>query len=229
MNKRISVIYCCPVRSLGSEHEEYAMRFVGSWKQNPPMCDHNLFVVSNGGEPSVEMQHLFSAIPSFSKFHVHDDTAKDIGAYQSIAPTIDGELVVFFGGHSYFTKPKWLQRMSQVYDDMGPNLYGAFASTVYSSHIRTNGFWMPLELFNLYPNRISNDEERYRFEHKPGDYCITNWIETQGKKCFMVTWEGIFSKELWGDVLDGGEIIRRGHGEYLLRDRVTDVLAVQYA
>jgi hypothetical protein len=220
---RVACIYCCPVAAAGPQHYQLAMRFVASWLLHQPLFDHDLFVISNGGEPSSETEILFSSIDAFRGFHVHNDEGWDIGGFQSIARAIPHEIVVFFGGNAYFKQSGWLKRMINAYDAHGPHLYGAFASIVHAPHIRTTGFWMPRELFNRYPTAVKTNDQRYEFEHRGGScVCLTEWVQSVGHKALQVTWSGVYGPRDWGLITNGYH--NGDQSECLLHDRVCDVV-----
>jgi hypothetical protein len=216
---RGTVVYCCPVASLGSEHANYSRRFAATFLEHPPLYDHELVVVSNGGEPDAATRALFA--PLHARFIQHDDSGWDVGSFQCAAKQLSCEVVVFFGGNAYFRKRGWLARMMEAYDKHGPNLYGSFAlrgNHNSNDHVRSTGFWMPLELFNRYPRAVDTVDKRYHFEHR--FTCLTAWVESIGREAIMVTWSGEFRKDKWGHVPNAygsGD-----HSDCLIGDKLSD-------
>lgn len=189
------LVYCCPVEANrptnSPENSQILERFVSTFLQHPPEHRYELIVVSNGGPPSPATQALLA--PLAPRFIEHNNEGKDIGAYQFAAGQLRGELAVFFGASAYFKRPGWLVRMVDSFRKHGDTLYGAMgnqgddAAKVWP-HIRTNGFWLSPRLMNLYPISVTRDDQRYEFEH--GKTGLTSWILNQGKRVWVVSFDG---------------------------------------
>lgn len=193
---KVVAMYCYPV--FGGKHDILAQRFVNSYVQHKAGYEHELWVVSNGGPPTPTMKGVFAKVTTPVHWMEHDDTGLDIGAYRKAAATLPADLMVFFGGSAYLRGSPWLARMVQVWQRHGRALYGSTANQGNPGcgcyqHIRTTGFWMPPELLNSYPHPVTSEQSsRYAFEH--GSASLTMWVNAQGLKCWMVTWE---QEELW--------------------------------
>jgi hypothetical protein len=213
-------VYCCPHESKGPEHAAFAERFVSSWLSAPPGADVSLIVISNGGPPSVKTQVLFSSIPQFSIFIEWNDQGWDIGGFQHVANSIACDLILMFGGNAYLKRAGWMQRILEVWETHGAQLYGAFGCTVHKPHIRTTGFWMPPQLFRRYPKTIATMEDRYAFEHR--DNNLTEFAERIGYNALSVTWSGVWSKEHWRNIPNAYG--NGNHSECLFGDRISDMI-----
>lgn len=206
---------------LDPHHQGLARRFSIYFRQNPPLYPHELIVVCNGSPPTPETLQTFEGLDA--RFVDHDDSGWDIGAYQKAASVCQSELMVFLGGTAYPSRTGWLARMVDAYLKHGHALYGSTGNrgdgrvNVYP-HIRTTGFWLPTALMNAYPIRVTQNSQRYEFEH--GRTCLTEWIKTQGLKAWVVTWDGEYLWENW-DLIPNG-FHRGDQSGLLIRDRVTD-------
>ena len=192
----VAVVYVYPVRR--AEYDQAARRFVSTYREFPPLADHTLHVVCNGEAWSEENAAIFAGIPC--RFHFHDDSGWDIGAFQMAAREIECDLLVCLGGHTHFKRAGWLGRMCEAFNEYGPGLYGSSASYYLSDHIRTAAFWCHPGLIHAYGKRVRTHQERYDFEH--GANSITALAESLGLGCSMVTWEGIYPKAEWRDPPD---------------------------
>lgn len=201
---RVAAVYVCPTENHGAQHLAYALRFADSYRKNPSAYPHDLFVVSNGGPPSDAVKGQFS--PLGAKYLIHDDSGKDIGAYQVAASSVACDLMIFLGGSTYFKGPNWVNRCVNSFKTHGEGIYGTMANTgdmrfdVYP-HIRTTAFWMPPSLMNAYPEKVRTDDRRYPFEHGP--QCITQWCVRRGLKAMIVTWQHEYEYTNWGAIVNG--------------------------
>jgi len=194
---RVAVVYCYP----DMDHETYgrlARRFVDSYLKYPPGAeDHELYVVVNNGHPSLVPNYRRVFNPIVPNFLMHDNTGKDIGAYQKAAENIPADLMVFLGAPIHFRQSGWLDRIIRVYEENGPALYGGWAFHQPTPHIRTTAFWCPPEILNSYPYHVTNGS-RYEFEH--GQRSIVNHATEMGLYSYMVTWDGCYPIESWHHV-----------------------------
>jgi hypothetical protein len=200
---RVAIVY---VHVVGSPHyEKLSRRFVDSYLKHPPNYPHQTIIVCNGGLKTATTELLFERLPRV-QFIQHDNSGRDIGAFQLAAKEVPCELMAFFGGSTYFRRDFWLQRMVDAYRKHGVTLFGATAHSgtpaihVYP-HIRTTAFWTPPALMNLYPMRVQRDDQRYPFEH--GRHCFTDWVSNQGMTPLCVTYAGEYSYHDW-DRIPGG-------------------------
>lgn len=174
-----------------------ARRFVESYMTNPPgETDHEIHVAINGGVDIGDWcRDLFKPLPV--RFFKHNNYGKDIGAYQVAADMIECDLMMCLGSPIYFHRPGWLDRIALAYMENGPAVYGPWGFHTPLPHLRTTAFWIPPELLNAYPHRIS-DSNRYSFEH--GTDSITLWSKKIGLEPLMVTWSGTYQMEAWHHV-----------------------------
>jgi hypothetical protein len=98
------------------------------------------------------------------KFLEHNNYAKDIGAFILAAASLDCDLMVCLGSPVHFHKVGWLDRIADIYLQLGPGLYGPWGFHSPAPHIRTTAFWLPPALLLSYPHPVDN-EHRYDFEH----------------------------------------------------------------
>lgn len=193
----VTICYIYPTANHGAHHSDLAERFVSSYGANPPDYEHSTIVVSNGGKPSGRAVCQCSKL-SRARFIEHDDSGMDIGGYQLAARGTACDIMVFFGGSSYFRKPGWLKRMVQAFEIHGDALYGCcgnqgdFRLTQNGTervwpHIRTTGFWCTPKLVSQHPMRVTKNEQRYPYEHGPRG--LTTWVLATGRKAWVVGWD----------------------------------------
>ena len=185
---KVALVYVYPDLSVRT-YMPLARRFVTSYMAHPPgATDHELHVVVNNGRPSnQEYKRVFS--PLVPEFMLHNNTGRDIGAYQVAARSIKADLMVFLGSPIHFRQGGWLDRIVSVYEEYGPAIYGCWAFHQPAIHIRTTAFWCPPELLNSYPFVVTNDS-RYNFEHGPDS--ILAHVTKLGFQAYMVTWSGCY-------------------------------------
>jgi hypothetical protein len=190
---RICVVYNYPTKNFGGEHVGYAQRFVDSYRQYPPMHDHSMIVISNGGPPAGRAVAQFSWIKG-TQIIPRENIGMDIGSYQFAAQSINCDLMVFFGGSSYIRGAGWLMRMVSAYQVYGDGLYGCTGNQgdlkiKVWPHIRTTGFWCSPALINNHPFRVRDNSERYPYEHGP--IGLTSWVLSQKKHAMIVGWHDV--------------------------------------
>jgi hypothetical protein len=170
-----------------------ARRFVQSYQRHPPgTSDHSLWVLVNGGELGGNQRRLFDDLPCH--FLNHNNTGKDIGAFQKAAAQLTCDLMVCLGAFVNCCWTGWLDRMVRAVEDYGPTLYGAWGFHQPRPHIRTTAFWLPRELFNLYPNWVGTDY-RYEFEH--GRNSLTAFVRGLGLDTHIVTRNEVLPLKQW--------------------------------
>ena len=190
---KIACVYVYPTANNGPSFARLAERFVTSYRDNPPMMDHMMVVVSNGGPANGKAHSQFSFIEG-TKFIVHDNIGYDIGAFQNAAKHVICDLMVFFGSSTYFRGPGWLRRMVDVYEKLGPGLYGCTGNqgdrrfNVFP-HVRTTGFWCNPQLINANPFKVNDNSERYPWEH--GERCLTSFALSRNLPAMIATWNDV--------------------------------------
>jgi hypothetical protein len=196
---RICTVYNYPTKNFGPEHATYAQRFVDSYRKYPPMHDHSMIVVSNGGPPAGKAVQQFSWIKG-TQFIQRENAGMDIGAYQLAARSFQCDIMVFFGGSSYIRGPGWLMRMVSSFQVYGHGLYGCTGNQGDNRqvgthiervwpHVRTTGFWCAPQLITAHPFRVKDNSERYPYEHGPVG--LTSWVIHQGLPVMIVGWRDI--------------------------------------
>lgn len=205
----VALIYVHP-RTNMKIYLPMARRFIRSYMENPPGAQqHDLYVVINGDEPRKSDENTFK--PVAVKYLRHDNSGKDIGAFQMAARSIKADLMVFMGAHVHFPKPGWLDVIVSSYLKNGPGIYGAYAFHQPFMHVRTTCFWMPPDMLNMYPVIVGN-ENRYEFEHGP-THGIAKWCVEAGFNAWLVTWTGTFPPAHWRHVENNEALILDQHSD----------------
>lgn len=184
----------------GSDASQLAQRFVQTYFDRPPGCDHSFTVVLNQPLEASDNE-LFGKVAD--RMVEHDNSGWDIGAYQAAARTSSADLCLFLGSHTHFQFPYWLRRMATVAEAFGPgNLYGAFATSLIRPHIRTSAFWCNPKLFlDIYPEAVkgrTSGGDRYEFEH--GQRSLTTRWMLSDRQALLVTWDRVHKPEEWLDL-----------------------------
>lgn len=197
----VVTVYNYPPSKFGPEHQNYAQRFVDSYLKHPPLHDHKMVVISNGGPPSGRAVAQFTWIKGTRIIHRLENAGMDIAAYQLAATIVCCDLMVFFGGSSYIRGPGWLLRMVNAYETYGDGLYGCTGNQGDSRlvnggqieriwpHVRTTGFWCNPRLINDHPLRVTENSQRYPYEHGAGG--LTTWTLSQKKPVMIVGWNDV--------------------------------------
>jgi hypothetical protein len=186
----IAVVYTYPTPNNGDQYYHQADRFVRSYRNNPPLMDHQMIVVSNGGPPSGKAVSQFSWIVG-TRFLKHDNSGLDIGAYQLAARSVSCDMMVFFGASAYIRGPGWLRRMANVFKVYSDGLFGCMGNQGGGvlPHVRTTGFWCDPRLINTHPMRVRDKSQRYPYEH--GADGLTSWTLLNQRPVLIVGWKDI--------------------------------------
>jgi hypothetical protein len=190
---KIVCVYNMPTPNFGPQHARLAERFVSTYVANPPLMDHMMIVVSNGGRPNGEAYKIFAPIKP-TKFLFRENVGMDIGSYQYAAANVICDLMVFFGGGTYFRGPGWLRRMVEVYSSLGDGLYGCTGNQGDGKvrvwpHVRTTAFWCNPKLVNEHPFRVTDNSQRYNYEH--GQEGLTTWVLNTGRSAWIATFNDV--------------------------------------
>ena len=192
---KVCLAYILP-QAQRATYEPLAYRFAQSYMANPSGGEpHEIHVVSNGCEISERQKKLFAPLPC--QWWEHDNTGRDLGAFQMIAEKIDADLLVCFGSHIHFVRPGWLDRMIQVFLENGPGFYGPWGFDQPAVHLRTTAFWLPSELLRAYPVWIGNGQ-RYEAEH--GKTSLTAFFHNSGFPVIQVTFTKALDYGRWEHV-----------------------------
>jgi hypothetical protein len=196
-------------------HVPAARRFVASYLEHPPgECDHDLWVLVNGRPLEEGQQRIFE--PLAVQYFSHDNSGKDIGAFQQAAAQFEAcDLMVCLGSFVNFHWTGWLDRLARVFLEHGPALYGCWGFPQPRVHIRTTAFWLPPALLASYPRTVVNGS-RYEFEH--GKTGILPWVSSLGLPAWQVTRREVLPREEWRPLKCG---------ECLLLDQHTEKMGFQ--
>lgn len=219
---KISVVYIYPEAGANG-HINKAVEFLDSYQLHDPGMDHDTVIVCNGSPCNDDTKRLFGWLPNCT-FLNYTGSGKDIGGYQLAAQSVPCDFMVFFGGNTYVRKPGWLYRMAETWLKHGDTLYGsmgnsgevAYGRQVYP-HVRTTGFWMSPDLMNRYPVRVTQDGQRYPFEH--GSNCLSSWIYAQGKEVWIVGWSGEYPLAVCSSIPNGFH--NGNQSDLLVGDRIS--------
>ena len=191
---KIIVAYCFP-DLLHATYYPLAKRFVRTYMEHPPgETDHEVVVLVNNGLERMQKHYAQLFAPLVCRFHMHNNTGKDIGAFQMQSYREPADLLVCLGAPVRFTRAGWLDRIAAAYIENGPALYGCWGFHQPRDHIRTTAFWCPTGLLNSYPYMVHNGS-RYEFEH--GGESITEHTKRLGLPTLMVTWNGTYPRDHW--------------------------------
>lgn len=197
---RIAVVYVYPMVNMRT-YFPLARRFAETYLSYPAGADHELHVICNGSEPSDYERQAFAGVP-LARLHVRSNFGWDIGAFQWAAENLPCDLLVCLGANVHFHRAGWLARMENAYLENGPALYGCWAYLSPNWHVRTTCFWLPPQLLQSYPELIGTGRrDRYRFEH--GNSSLTRHALKYGFPAIMVSWDGCFPFEDWGEHAPG--------------------------
>jgi hypothetical protein len=218
---RPTLIYTIPLNG-NPAYLDNAARFVDSYHRCDPGVDHDTVIVVNGGKADSFIKTLFSPLKNVD-YMEHDNSGWDIGAFQAASRNLSGRLPIFMGSSAFCTRPGWMQRVTQSVQSYGLALFGTMGNqgdgrVNVSAHVRTTGFWIPADLFNRYPIRVTAPQQRYEFEH--GISCLSNWIKQNGLHRLVVTWTGEWELEHCDSIPNGFH--RGDQSALLIRDRLTE-------
>ncbi len=189
---KVSIVYIFPENG-GNGHLDRAINFVLGYQCFPPGHDHDTVIICNGGKANEEVRFLFDSLPNVRLIE-HDDSGFDIGGFQKAAKEHPCDLMVFFGGNTYFRRAGWLARMVQVYEIYGDGLYGCTGNQGDSRfnvfpHVRTTGWWTNPKWVNLHPLRVTDNSQRYPYEH--GAHGISTWMLREGRHVWVAGWNDV--------------------------------------
>lgn len=187
-----TIVYIHPAG--GGSHWEYAARFAHSMLEFPPMAECKLVVVCNGHSPSNALQVLFESFDN-CEFWEHNNDGWDIGAYLSVAPRIETEMVFCCGESVYFKRAGWLKRLEDCEAAFGRGMYGIWCSYQVRPHVCTTAFYVSTDLVRLYPLPVHSKAQRYEFEH--GDGSLHHMVRNMGFPVLLVTWDGEYDEPHW--------------------------------
>ena len=187
---RICVCYICVTG--GPITEDYAARFVTTYKEYPPGVEHDTLIICNGGPVSTNIAVLFSGMNAMMFPRSND--AWDIGGYHEAAngPCANYDAILCLGESVYFHRSGWLKRFADAWNKHGPGLYGPFASNLVRPHLNTTAFFTSPML--LKQDRL-NFTDRYQWEH--GEHPFWKQVQQHGMPVCLVTWDGEWTPREW--------------------------------
>lgn len=187
----VQILYTCVAGA--AKTLTVCTRFVSTYLAFKPGFDHDLIVISNGGEPSSQVKAVFSATKA--SFIVRSNEGWDIGGYREFAARSKAELLLCLGETVYFHRPGWLERIVDAFTQYGDGMYGIWASNLIRPHILTTAFATTPKLLTQYPHPTRNKEQRYAFEH--GRNSFMNWLKLKNLSSRLVTWDGCWNSQIW--------------------------------
>lgn len=190
---KICVCYVCV--SKGPITEDYAARFVTTWREYPPGSECDLLVIANGGPLTTSTTVLFSELNA--RMFPRSNDGWDIGGYIEAArgPCAGYDLMVCCGESIYFHRKGWLKRLVEAWEKVGPGMYGSLSSNLVRTHLNTTGFCAPPIILAQYPKTVSSRADRYEFEH--GQQAFWRRVALRGMPVRLVTWDGIWEPRAW--------------------------------
>lgn len=224
----VALIYVHIARpEAAEEFNAEAVKFVSTYKQFPPGCQHDIVVVFCNGKATPEMIEIYEGLTPKNVFY--EGAGRDIGAQQEAARGIKSDFVVAANSRVQFRKEGWLKRMVEAREQNGPGVYAAMASyegcplgQVWPNpHLRTAFYGMDARLWREFPHTVNSREDSFRFES--GEWNIANWCEANGHRAMLVSWGGCWDRQDWRKVPDG---FRSGdQSNCLVWDRHCDIFA----
>jgi len=214
---KFQVCFCWP---RGDEHLALVYRFLSSYATHPPNVEHETVILTDPGSLDDAEFDLARTLPKV-RFHQCHAPGKDLSRYFSFAESSDADVMMCLGGSSYCRRAGWGLRAVTAFMRLGnQNLYGACGHTGQGPvrpHIRTTGFWCSPNLLRRYPLRPQNHAERYQVEHGAG--CISDWVQAQGFKPWVISFGGEWDLAHAND--DPNGYARGTQANLLIGDRLT--------
>ncbi len=176
--------------------EDYAARFVTTYREYPGGHEHDLMIVANGGALPTSAAVLFQGLNARMWPHANDD-GWDVSAYIDAAkgPCATYDMMVCLGESVYFHREGWLRRLAQAWNTHGPGMYGPYASNTIRGHLNTTAFCCHPFMLKNYPKRVVTRPDRYEFEH--GEHALWRRLNERGVPVRMVTWDGEWDHRSW--------------------------------
>ena len=179
----------------GQNSDTFAQRFVSSYQQFPPGCEHDTIVACNGGQAPESLRQLFAAIPG-THFYPRSNDGWDIGAYLELAKTISTPAMFCCGESVHFHRAGWMDRVAEAWNEHGPGMYGFFSSNLIRPHLQTTCFVAATKLLASYPHAVHDRAQRYEFEHG-GRQPLWRHARLLGMETLLVTWDGVYRPMQW--------------------------------
>lgn len=218
------VVYPVPMdsKSVWGEFKDSVQRFCESFRKYPGGCQIAIVMRPPLGDVDDGECTLPAAwtegLPV--RLGVYHGNGCDIGSAQQLSKLINPDtLMVMLTTRCYLHRPGWLARYVAAFENDRDGLFSASASWEGGKrHLCTRAYAMRAGLFASYPHAINSREDGQSFEI--GEWCVTDWFYSQGRKCYQVTFDGIQEEPFWRA---GENIYRRGdQTNMLVWDRHTD-------
>ncbi len=195
---KIAVCYIAVTH--GKLTDDFASRFVVTYKEYDAEAEHDLFICCNGGPLSGLLSAIFSYVKP--KFYPRENTKGfDIDTYIDMAtgPAKDYDMLVCLGESVYFHRHGWLKRLKDAWEKHGEGIYGPFSSHLVRAHLNTTAFCSSPALIADFAKlfwKYNDGAGRYDFEHGKGAFW--RWVHyTVGKPAMLVTWDGEWKPGEW--------------------------------
>lgn len=191
---KICVAYV--VVTLGRITNDFISRFADTHHRFPPGVPHDTLVICNGGPLKSDQALLLHELKPLFWPRPNDD-GWDVSGYQyaAIGPCKDYDMMVCLGESNYFHRAGWLTRLVYAWQKYGPGMYGPYATNVIRAHLQTTAFCCPPSLLAKYPVKVTNQRERYDFEHGPKS--LWRRASAEGVPVRLVTWDGEWLPQDW--------------------------------
>lgn len=182
--------------SKGPITSNYCSRFVGSYCEFPPGCEHRTIVICNGGKLPISTELIFAPI-DHDFLRRENDQGFDLSGYVDAArgEASDCDAMLCLGESVYFHKEGWLKRLIVAWEQHGPGMYGPFASHNVRAHLNTTAFMCPPAMLLSYPVSVWTRALRYEFEH--GTNSMWRRAHSQNIPVMLVTWDGEWPPGKW--------------------------------
>lgn len=191
----MKIAVCYTAVANGTKTEDFAARFIVTYRAFPPGIEHDTFIISNGGVLRTGAALIFA--PISPRMFPRSNSGWDIGGYFEAArgPCSGYDMMVCLGESVHFQQAGWLKRLVDVWNKVGPGMYGPFASYVVRAHLGTTAFCCAPTMFKRYPFLVENKAQRYEFEHGQGAF----WrrLSQFNIPTRLVTWDGDWGPREW--------------------------------
>lgn len=195
-----------------------ASRFVHTYKEFPPECDHELVVVLANGLP--QNPRIYDGMDV--RFLHYRGTGWCSGAHQFAARQLDCDFAVFTTARTHFWKSGWLKRFVDAREVGGDGMYGDMSSNEGGvPHLRTNFYGLHPSVLSDFPHPLDSRSASRTLES--GEWNLSIKFVDDSRPSRLVTWDGIYGFPLWRSPAN---IFCRGdQSACLTRDRHSDLYA----
>lgn len=188
---KVVVVYVAVTN--GSNLDSYAPRWVQGYKQYDSGYPHDVIVCCNGGPLHPRRQAYFDGVKC-TFMPRENDAGFDISAFQAVADITDADFMVCMGESIHFHCDDWLKLLVDARVQLGPGMYGYFATHAVRAHLNTSAFGVDPHFLSKYP-RVLNHGARYEFEH--GSTAMWRRIAAGKGAAVFVTRDGVWMPGQW--------------------------------